>query len=128
MRKILLTLLILNCFSFAEVETKTEYTAEDENWILSNRIKYQIESSLKDLNYNNEKFYLKGTCYINSRGNLTYKLNKESNGGYNNKILIVQKLNELKEKGFKEDRETINKMDEKYNYKDIIFTFETEQK
>ncbi len=128
MKRILLILLLLNCFSFAEIEIKTEYTNKNENWILSNRIKYQIESNLKDLNYNNESFYLKGTCYINSNGKLIYKLNKESNGGYNNKVLIVEELEKLKLKGFKEDRETINKMDENYNYKDIIFTFEVEQK
>lgn len=127
MKKILL-LTMLNCFSFAEVEIKTEYTTAEENWILSDRIKYEIKSSLKDLNYDNESFYLKGTCYINSTGKLIYRLNKESNEGYNNKVLIVQKLNELKEKGFKEDREIINKMDKSYDYKDIIFTFEAEQK
>lgn len=127
MKRILLILLLLNCFSFAEIEIKTEYAEKEENWILSNRIKYQIESSLKDLNYNNESFYLKGTCYINSRGNLIYKLNKESKEGYNNKILIVEKLNEFKEKGFKEERKTINKMDKNYEYKDIIFIFEAIQ-
>ena len=128
MKKILLVLLIINCFAFGKAKIKYDYESTEINQTLVNSKINYILSNFKNINYNNESFYLKGTCYINSLGVLKYRLIKESDEGYNNKILIVNKLEELKKDEYEDIRKIINQYDIKNKYKDIIFTFEIEQK
>lgn len=122
-----LSILILFCNN-AELKANTEIKIIKEslniNYDVSQRIIYNIKRELKKTNFNEEIFYLKIKCFINWDGTFKYKLLKESKEGYNNKILIVKRLEEMKRKDFKNDMEYISRKDENYKYKELIFEME----
>ena len=77
-----------------------------------------------DDNYNDEKFYLKIKVFISSNGKMRYIFLNQSLEGYNNKIKVFNKLEELKKYDFNEDMKRIKKIKKELEYKEFNFIYE----
>lgn len=122
-------LLILNSYAFCEVTVKAEKDNNSMTPYLISSMKSEILYKIEKIKFNNEKFYLKTKCMINSLGVFNYRFISESQSesGYENKVLIMNELEKLKKHSFIDEIERIQALGEKYKYRDISFEFEAKQ-
>lgn len=118
-------LLMLNSYAFCDVQVKAEEESNNMNPFLTSSIEIEILSKIKQIKFNNEKFYLKTKCMINSLGVFSYRFISESQSesGYQNKVLIMNELEKLKKHSFIDDMKRIQSLGEEYKYRDYIFNF-----
>ncbi len=130
-KKIIFVFLILIGFS-SGLNGYSKYNNIDFEYFEKNNIKYYeykgiletiIDMSL-DNNFDNENFYLKIKVFVSSNGNMRYILLNQSQGGYNNKILVINKLEEIKKISFQKEMKSIQKYNDDLKYKEFSFIYE----
>lgn len=130
-KKIIFIFLILISFSNG-LNAYSKYNNVDFEYFEKNNIKYYhyqgILNSIVDMsldnNFENENFYLKIKVFVSSNGNMRYIFLNQSQEGYNNKILVMNKLEEIKKMGFKEKMKSIQKYNDDLKYKEFSFIYE----
>jgi hypothetical protein len=127
-KKILITILMLfslvNGDYLRNINIKVIKNSSNMDYYSTDRIVNNIYNKMNKTKYNIQNFSLNVKCYVSSNGKFRYKLLKESKEGYNNKILIVKKLEELKEISFKDEMESITEFKKDYKYKELVFEME----
>lgn len=118
-------LLILNSYAFCDVIIKDEKEDNGTTPYAIINTKGAILSKIRQIKFNNEKFYLKTKCMINSLGVFNYRFISESQSesGYENKVLIKNELEKLKEHSFIDEIKKIQDLGENYKYRDFIYEF-----
>lgn len=117
-------LLMLNSYAFCDVQIKVDYNSYSMNQSLGANIQNEILGKIRYLKFDNQKFTLKTKCMINSVGKFNYRFISESKSGYDNKVLIMNELEKLKEHSFIDEMKSIQRIKKDYEYKDLSFEFE----
>lgn len=124
---IIISVLFLNSFSNAsyikyEIDSKyNEYN--NYNFQYYQGVNDIIKDNLKSINYDEEKFYLKININVSYNGALRYSIKEQSQEGYNNKVLVNNKLKELSNYNFKKEMENVGDNFENLKYKGFNYIF-----
>lgn len=120
-------LLMLNSFANGAIIVTMVNESPEIKKILADSIINDVKRDIKNLYYDKENFYLKVRCNIDYNGKFVYKGIAESEGGYNNKILVIKKLEDIKQKGFYDEMKMIQKIDKKNEDTPLYFYFDITQ-
>ena len=103
------------------------YFLQEIKKYLTDTIINDVKRNIKNLYYDKENFYLKVSCNVDYNGRFTYRAITESKGGYKNKVLVIERLEYIKQKGFYDEMKLIQKLDKKNEDTPLYFSFDVIQ-